>query len=68
MRRVYIPHPGRETDRSLSSPATAVCITNMRWLIDPCNVGLQEEAIYVPIFEFVNIVAGSTISFGITLV
>ena len=29
VRRVYIPHPRRETDRSLSSPATAVCIPHV---------------------------------------
>ena len=29
VRRVYIPHPRRETDRSLSSPATAVCIPHL---------------------------------------
>ena len=29
VRRVYIPHPRRETNRSLSSPATAVCIPHL---------------------------------------
>ena len=29
VRRVYIPHPRRETDRPLSSPATAVCIPHV---------------------------------------
>jgi hypothetical protein len=29
VRRVYRPQPRRETDRSLSSPATAVCIPHV---------------------------------------
>ena len=29
VRRVYIPHPRRETNSSLSSPATAVCIPHL---------------------------------------